>query len=187
MPAQLADEQRPGGIRQYQRLGDPARRPQRGRAVNSAAPQLISISRPSGSAVASCRAGSAYRHSPSGVMLNHQGWVLCTDGAHTASATRPTTPAVACSDMVGVAGAPRVSTGASVLTVINQVDFHAQSVLTPGYSRESPHQPRTSVRNHRSPFLTLVHADLGRSAMAERGQLARLRVALERRNGATPT
>src|SRR6185437_12146097 len=53
--------------------------------VNSAAPQLIIISRPSGSATASRRSTSAcrlIRGPPSAA--NRQGWVLCNEGAQTA-------------------------------------------------------------------------------------------------------
>src|SRR5690242_9612449 len=53
--------------------------------VNSAAPQLIIISRPSGSAMGSRRSTSACRLTrgpPSAV--NRHGWVLCTEGAQTA-------------------------------------------------------------------------------------------------------
>src|SRR4029077_11454915 len=53
--------------------------------VNSAAPQLIIISRPSGSATASRRSTSAcrlIRGPPSAA--NRHGWVLCTEGAQTA-------------------------------------------------------------------------------------------------------
>src|SRR6185312_8087677 len=53
--------------------------------VNSAAPQLIIISRPSGSATDSRRSTSAcrlIRGPPSAA--NRHGWVLCTEGAQTA-------------------------------------------------------------------------------------------------------
>jgi len=57
------------------------------RAVNSAAPQLIIISRPSGSATISCRPASARRLICRPPAVNRHGWVLCTDGAHTAAVT----------------------------------------------------------------------------------------------------
>jgi hypothetical protein len=55
--------------------------------VNSAAPQLIIISRPSGSATISCRSASACRLICCPLAVNRQGWVLCTEGAHTAAVT----------------------------------------------------------------------------------------------------
>jgi len=63
--------------------------------VNNAAPQLIIISRPSGSATVSRRLGSACRLicltcGPS--VVNRHGWVLCTEGAQTACDT--TYPAI---------------------------------------------------------------------------------------------
>src|SRR5262249_2044313 len=57
------------------------------RAVNSAAPQLIIISRPSGSATRSRRSTSAGTLISLSPGLNHQGWVLFTDGAYTAAST----------------------------------------------------------------------------------------------------
>src|SRR5512142_1118475 len=58
------------------------------RTLNSAAPQLIIISRPSGSAAARRRLVSACRLScdpPPAV--NRHGWLLCTEGAQIARAT----------------------------------------------------------------------------------------------------
>jgi hypothetical protein len=52
--------------------------------LNKAAPQLIIISRPSGSATGNPRSTSAYRLICRPSAVNRHGWVLCTDGAHTA-------------------------------------------------------------------------------------------------------
>jgi hypothetical protein len=56
-------------------------------ALNNAAPQLIISSRPSGSAAHSLRSASACTLICWPPAVNRQGWVLCTDGAQTASAT----------------------------------------------------------------------------------------------------
>jgi len=59
------------------------------RSVHSAAPQLISISRPAGSTTSSRRSTSACRLMAGPVAVsrvpNHHGWVLCTDGDQTAA------------------------------------------------------------------------------------------------------
>ena len=54
----------------------------------SAAPQLISISRPSGSACCRFLAGSAYSSMESPRNRNCHGWLLCSDGALAAVAAR---------------------------------------------------------------------------------------------------
>src|SRR5215831_21228545 len=83
------------------------------RAVNSAAPQLIIISRPSGSATRSCRSASACRLICCPLAVNRQGWVLCTDGAHTAAATTYLAVSSAV-DGTGLAGGPSGSGTASM-------------------------------------------------------------------------
>ena len=57
------------------------------RSPNSAAPQLMSISRPTGS-TRSLRRWSAYSSMASWPARNRHGWVLCTDGALAAVAIR---------------------------------------------------------------------------------------------------
>ncbi|GGS90669.1 hypothetical protein GCM10010176_038040 [Nonomuraea spiralis] len=57
------------------------------RIVNSAAPQLISSSRPAASLTASLRAVSAFRPISSPVTAKVQGWVLCTEGASRPAST----------------------------------------------------------------------------------------------------
>src|SRR5260370_28053772 len=70
-------------------------------AVNTAAPQLISISRPAGSMTGRRRSVSACRQVVVSVVLNHHGNVWYTDGAWaTASATN-----FVISEMLG-AGSP---------------------------------------------------------------------------------
>ena len=133
------------------------------RSVRSAAPQAIRCSRPSGSAAASTRSGSAHSSITSGPTRNRHGWLLCSEGArHAAVSAVPSLPGsrpsarVSGSIVGSFAGERSVGGWIAVSTVEprRRAGATAQARLRPTYRGRrlrgrAPPRPVTSTRRWR--------------------------------------